>query len=620
MAACCNFWFTLSVCANEYIEPEDSFELTVSTDALNVSTSSLAEIPVIQKKYLVITYPEPKDVKGVLSLAQIRYAGYTIPGATVTLNNVPVKTFPNGVFVGLVQLKHGKNELGFKAVTSSGVAEYSLNIVRAQKRGATRTIPVSIENELILPNAEQTLIPGDILEVRFKGSPGGTAGFAIEGIEGRVKMAELSGWGKDKTPGVYVGHYVVQPKDKVQDAAVRFYLSTKNGSANAKSKSKVSFMPGYILTVGKIKYSGAMFYADPQASRKLFYPQPGDTVVAINGKYGNYFRVRLSNTETAWVRVRDVELLPQGMPPEKTNVWGIKVSTGYGEYTKIYFSLDARVPVKLDQVMYPSTQLVLTLYGANVDTGWTADFLENKYVKNIKTNYRADDVVEFVFDLDSQQHWGAGMYYEDTYLVLQIEHPPKVKLAGERALEGLTVFVDAGHGGRNFGAIGSGGLVEKEVNLAMSEALGVYLEKAGAKVVYSRYDNDTELSWTERANLAKKAGADIFVCMHNNSVPENYDPLKSQGAAMFYGYPGDKELAKNVFAELVKIGLKPAYYVYWNPFITQASNMVWVLVEAAFLSYPDDEALLAEQGFRKKIGHAVFMGISNFVKNEAGKK
>lgn len=79
-----------------------------------------------------------------------------------------------------------------------------------------------------------------------------------------------------------------------------------------------------------------------------------------------------------------------------------------------------------------------------------------------------------------------------------------------------TVVLDAGHGGRDPGAIGVGGIREKEVTLALARALRPMLEKRGFEVVLTR-DRDRTIELEERTAIAEAARGDLFVSLHANA-------------------------------------------------------------------------------------------------------
>jgi N-acetylmuramoyl-L-alanine amidase len=80
-----------------------------------------------------------------------------------------------------------------------------------------------------------------------------------------------------------------------------------------------------------------------------------------------------------------------------------------------------------------------------------------------------------------------------------------------------TVVIDAGHGGRDPGAIGIGGLREKDVTLRLARALGSKLRADGFRVVYTR-DDDRTITLEERTAIAEAARGDLFISLHGNSA------------------------------------------------------------------------------------------------------
>jgi N-acetylmuramoyl-L-alanine amidase len=81
------------------------------------------------------------------------------------------------------------------------------------------------------------------------------------------------------------------------------------------------------------------------------------------------------------------------------------------------------------------------------------------------------------------------------------------------------IAVDAGHGGRDYGAVGRKGTKEKDVTLKIAKQLaGLIRKDKQFKVVMTR-DRDKSVSLNERAKIANDAGADLFVSIHANASP-----------------------------------------------------------------------------------------------------
>jgi N-acetylmuramoyl-L-alanine amidase len=97
------------------------------------------------------------------------------------------------------------------------------------------------------------------------------------------------------------------------------------------------------------------------------------------------------------------------------------------------------------------------------------------------------------------------------------------------AREVRTVIVDPGHGGADPGAIGVGGLREKDVTLRLSKLLSAKLRALGFRVVATR-EGDRSVSLEERTAIAEASNGDVFVSLHANSAPRR----SVQGIETYY--------------------------------------------------------------------------------------
>lgn len=102
------------------------------------------------------------------------------------------------------------------------------------------------------------------------------------------------------------------------------------------------------------------------------------------------------------------------------------------------------------------------------------------------------------------------------------------------AEEKFTVVIDAGHGGGDTGAVG---IItrEKDINLAVATKLGKLIEDnfKDVKVVYTRR-NDTFVTLQGRADIANKAGGDLFISIHANSIDKKARNYRTVAGASVY--------------------------------------------------------------------------------------
>lgn len=189
-------------------------------------------------------------------------------------------------------------------------------------------------------------------------------------------------------------------------------------------------------------------------------------------------------------------------------------------------------------------------------------------------------------------------------------------------LSGRTITIDPGHGGSDSGAIGPTGLNEKTATLGISLDLAKMLKQAGAKVYITRkVDEDVapqpatdseELQ--ARADVGNESNSDIFVCIHLDSFTS--PSAKGTTGYYFAGSSSSQRLADyikdGVIEQLgtVDRGTKTA-----NFYVLKHTTMPATLLETAFVSNPDEEALLKSDEGQKKAALGIYNGIVRYFNN-----
>ncbi len=187
------------------------------------------------------------------------------------------------------------------------------------------------------------------------------------------------------------------------------------------------------------------------------------------------------------------------------------------------------------------------------------------------------------------------------------------------------VVIDAGHGGKDCGAIGYDEegepvLYESEINLAIAESIYNALLESGVNAVMTRTKDvalgDTEMDdLLERSSIANEMGASFFVSIHCNSFTEptagGTEILYADTEDKIYSGVTSKQLAQNVLKPLLKAtglsdrGLKDSPKIV----VLRTTTMPSILVETAFLSNPQDMEILADEDKLTEIGEAIAEGI-----------
>lgn len=153
-----------------------------------------------------------------------------------------------------------------------------------------------------------------------------------------------------------------------------------------------------------------------------------------------------------------------------------------------------------------------------------------------------------------------------------------------------TVFIDAGHGGADPGAVYQG-RQEKDDNLDIALEVGRLLSEAGIDVVYSRTDDRYDSPF-EKAMLGNNSNADLFVSIHRNAMPT---PGSASGVeTLVYSDRGlAKEVARNINANLEQVGFVNRGVIERpNLVVLKRTRMPAVLVEVGFIDSETDNELL----------------------------
>ena len=172
----------------------------------------------------------------------------------------------------------------------------------------------------------------------------------------------------------------------------------------------------------------------------------------------------------------------------------------------------------------------------------------------------------------------------------------------------VKVFLDAGHGGRDPGALGSG-LKEKDINLSVALRVGELLTNKGIEVAHSRTD-DRFVDLADRAAMANGFGAHLFLSIHCNGFSN-----PSARGVETYCYPSNskgQKLAKLIQDSIVSRlsmtnrGVKEANFA-----VLRLTYMPAALVEMGFITSKGDAYILKDK--QEDLSRAIAEGILNYL-------
>ena len=174
--------------------------------------------------------------------------------------------------------------------------------------------------------------------------------------------------------------------------------------------------------------------------------------------------------------------------------------------------------------------------------------------------------------------------------------------AGAETGRALVVVLDPGHGGAypHDGAHGRGGLVEKDVALAVALRTKEAMEETGVTVVLTR-EGDADLPLARRAQIANEAGADLFLSIHCNSMPKLKDRLLTRGVETYFLSPDPTDSDAKLLAEIENGG--PEASPAKSP-----DAVSGILADLALGQARNDSARLAEIVQRRMVREARISG------------
>jgi N-acetylmuramoyl-L-alanine amidase len=179
----------------------------------------------------------------------------------------------------------------------------------------------------------------------------------------------------------------------------------------------------------------------------------------------------------------------------------------------------------------------------------------------------------------------------------------------KHTLKGKTIMIDAGHGGRDPGAVGRSGSYEKNLTLDTAFLVKKELERRGAKVLMTR-NGDTYISLSIRSYQSKRSKADAFISLHYNSAPSN---VIANGLNSYYYHSKSKNLAKSIQKSMiVHTGLRDRGTKKGNFYVIRENNKPAVLLELGFLSDAREEQTLLTSSYQKRASQGIAEGLIDY--------
>ena len=324
--------------------------------------------------------------------------------------------------------------------------------------------------------------------------------------------------------------------------------------------------------------------------------------------------------------------------------------------SEISFLLDKVSFIKSYSLVDPS-RIVIDVYQSNLKSD-----VEEKYnypIKLIRASSK-EDLTRIVIDLYEYVNWSKPTQEKtDEGILLKINVKKNKKLKNNT--RDIIVAIDAGHGGKDPGAVSSNNVLEKDITLLIAKELQRTLrDTKGYEAVLIRNDDST-VSLNDRYQNARKFGADAFISIH----ADGFRLASVKGASVFIwseessssvarnlsekerkriqaqiknikSYDFNEDAARDLYPNTYKkkvdqskeLGTKILDQLKRDPFtkihkqnveyadfrVLKSVDIPSVLVESGFITNPEDAKRLKTKAGRRMIARSIFLGIHNYFK------
>lgn len=595
--------------------------------------------------------------------------GSTATGeATLWINGDPVPVQPNGAFLAYLPVP-ADGVYRLRAVAGGETASLEVRVVVPPPPPVLDPDRATIIEGSVFPRGAWVALPGERIEVGFRGTPGGEAALLLP--DGRriplVERGAAEGasegqyaFGREearlvgrRAPGVaeYRGYFGAVPLETRRADVPRPTLVEladagpveDNGPAEGGEAlypegpreallelvvgSDTATLPLHLNlalvdparplvgvaadTNDPQRAEGGQVIARPGPGLTSHYFWPDGTQLTLTGERAGEYRVQLTPNLVAWVPANEVRLLPAGTPPPGGIIGTVRM-TPRPEAVDVRIALPARLPFLVEE---GERSLAITLYGGVPGTDWLQYGALDPLIERAEWSQPQDQVYRLTLHL-SRAPWGYDTRWAGNGdLVVRVRRPPEIDPA--RPLRGLLIAVDPGH--PPAGAVGPTGLTEAEANLAIAARLRPMLEEAGAQVLLTRTGPEP-LGLYERTRMAAEANADVLISIHNNAFPDGVNPFVNNGTSVYYFHPHAAELARSLQRELLaELRLRDLGIGRASLALVRPSWMPAVLTETMFLMIPRQEAALRDPEVQERIARAHLRGLIGFLRDRAGR-
>lgn len=353
------------------------------------------------------------------------------------------------------------------------------------------------------------------------------------------------------------------------------------------------------------------------------------------------------------------------------------------EYTRIVIDADGSVSYKQERLKNPD-RLFIDIHNSKLSPEVKEPiFINDGLLKSVRAGQNQKDVVRVVLELDSISSYSIINLNNPFRIVIDVDgslnaknsknHEDKGKAEDQQASAPShlsapaektepvyisKIVIDPGHGGKDSGAIGKRGLMEKTVVLDIAKKLKAIIEKKTNYEVILTRETDIFIPLEERTVIANIKKADLFISVHANAsrkrnamgietyfqgIPKTDEARETAARENMSGigdrYSDDDNILEFILADmrnthkinessqlagvmqdsLIKgvssryddvrnLGVKQAMF-----YVLHKAKMPSILIETSFISNPEEEKRFKDARYREQIANSIYNGIKTYV-------
>ena len=337
------------------------------------------------------------------------------------------------------------------------------------------------------------------------------------------------------------------------------------------------------------------------------------------------------------------------------------------EYTRIVIDVDGSTVYKQEILKNPD-RLSIDIHNSKLSPEIKEPIsINDGLLKQVRAGQNQKDVVRIVLELDSINSYSIINLNNPFRIVIDVDGSLKKGGAGEEhktnepSIPHTTpekIVIDPGHGGKDSGAIGKRGLMEKTVVLDIAKRLKAIIEKKTNYEVILTRETDIFIPLEERTVIANIKKADLFISIHANAsrktntmgietyfqgIPRTDEERETASRENMSGlddrYTDDGNILEFILADMrnthkinessylagvmqdsLITGISSRYGDIRNLGVKQAmfyvlhkAKMPSILIETSFISNPIEEKRFRNPRYRNQIAHSIYNGIKTYI-------